>query len=139
MKTAVYVISAIMLIIGVTALAGEKAVEPKGDHASFDGTLVCLGCDLKKAEGARAACSAYGHNHVLKTKDGKYISFLENDFSKDLIEGKKYDNKNIKVTGIFHKNANMLDVETFTVDDKKMGWCSHCSAMDNCPFKKGKM
>jgi len=140
MKTVASLIMAALLVLAITAYAVDDPVEQKDKHASFEGKLVCLGCDLKKAEGARAACSIYGHDHVLKTKDSTYISFLENDYSKDLISGEKYHDKEIQVTGVYHDKANMLDVETFTVDGKKMGWCNHCKAMDHCPFRgKGKM
>ena len=140
MKTVASLIMAALLVLAITAYAVDDPVEQKVKHASFEGKLVCLGCDLKKAEGARAACSIYGHKHVLKTKDGKYVSFLENDFSKDLINGEKYRNKGIEIHGVYHDKANVIDVETFTVDGKKMGWCNHCKAMDNCPFSgKGKM
>jgi hypothetical protein len=127
-----------LLAVALTATAGEVTGEQKPIKASFEGKLVCAGCDLKEAEGARAACSVYGHHHVLKKADGTYISFLENDYSKDLIAGEKYHNKDISVSGIYYANANLLDVETFTVDDQKKGWCGHCKAMDGCPFK-GKM
>ena len=129
-----------LFAVALTGTAGEVTGEQKPAEASFEGKLVCLGCDLKKGEGARAACSVYGHHHALKKADSSYVSFLENDFSRDLIKGEKYHNQDIQVTGFYHDNANMLDVETFTVNGEKKGWCGHCKAMDSCPFKdKGKM
>ncbi|MCP4580563.1 MAG: hypothetical protein GY839_03020 [candidate division Zixibacteria bacterium] len=127
-KTATLI--AVLLIIGaVTALAGDKT---EAKHADFEGTLVCLGCDLKNAEDARSACSVFGHTHALKTDDGKYINFLENQYSTDLLDGGKYHNKDVKVHGIYHASANLLDVETFSVDGKSKNWCSHCKTMDSC-------
>ena len=108
----------------------------KAEHATVEGTLVCLGCDLKKAEGANAACKVYGHKHALKTKDGRYINFLENQHSEDLVKGEKYHNKEMTVHGIHYANANLLEVENFMVGDKKMTWCGHCSVMDACMAKK---
>jgi hypothetical protein len=128
-----------LLLTGMSLIAGEKeekAAVKKAEHVSLKGKLVCLGCDLKNAEGARAACSVYGHTHTLKTEDGKYINFLENQYSADLIKGEKYYDKPIEVHGIYFADANMLDVETFTVNGKKIGWCDHCKAMDQCPFMK---
>lgn len=124
--------------------AGEKETAPapqkKAENVTLKGKLVCLGCDLKKAQGARAACSVYGHKYALKTEDGKYINFLENKYTNDLFKGEKYHDKAIEIHGIYYADANLLDVETFTVDGKKMGWCDHCKAMDHCPFmKKGEM
>ena len=109
-----------------------KAEEHKGEHTTLTGTLVCTGCDLKKAEGARAACGTYGHTHALKTADGHYVNFLGNDYSADLIKGEKYHNKKITVHGVQYASANLMDVDSYEVDDKKIGWCNHCKAMDGC-------
>ena len=106
--------------------------EKKVDQETFTGTLVCLGCDFKKAEGARAACTAYGHKHALKTKDGQYFSFLENDYSVDLIKGEKYHNKKLTVQGVQFAAANLIDVKSFEVEGKTKSWCNHCNAMDGC-------
>ena len=140
MKLSILFSMLILLALGMTASAGEVTASPKAQEATFEGKLVCTGCDLKKAEGARAACSAYGHHHALKKIDGSYINFLENDYSSDLITGKKYHNKNISVSGTYFAGANLLDVKSFKVDGQQKGWCGHCKAMDGCAFKSmGKM
>ncbi len=133
MKTVASLTMTALLVLAVTAYTADDPIVQKDKHASFEGKLVCLGCDLKKTEGARAACSVYGHKHTLKTEDGKYINFLENDFSKDLIKGEKYHDKDIEIHGVYHDKANVFDVETFAVDGKKMGWCDRCKSMDTCP------
>lgn len=106
---------------------GTKANSPK----TFEGTLVCLGCSLGKEEGAHSECKVFGHDHALKIGDGKYISFLPNKFSKDLISGEKYHNAQVSVTGTFFAKANTLDVESFKVEGKAKTWCTECSAMDS--------
>ena len=117
--------------------AGAKMTEGKmGQHMAFEGTLVCQACDLKKAENARAECKTYGHTHALKTSDGRHINFLPNKYAADLMGGKKWHNEKVKVHGVYFANANQLDVETYEVKDKKMGWCDHCSAMDGCMVGK---
>ena len=137
-KTAI-LMTVILLLITSLAVAGEKKAEMKAENATFEGKLVCLGCDLKKAEGARAECSVYGHNHSLKTSDGKYVNLLENKYSADLLNGEKYAGKDIKVQGVYYANANQLDVKSFTVGDKKKSWCGHCKTMDGCMASKGGM
>ena len=87
----------ILLLVASLAVAGEKKAEMKAENATFEGKLVCLGCDLKKAEGARAECSVYEHKHTLKTSDGKYVNLLENKYSADLLKGEKYSGKDIKM------------------------------------------
>jgi len=114
----------------------DKMNTVKAEHATVEGTLVCLGCDLKKTEGANAACTVYGHKHALKTRDGKYINFLENQHSEDLVKGEKYHNKEMTVHGIHYASANLLEVESFELGDMKMTWCGHCSAMDACMANK---
>jgi len=125
----------LMLMLFVTSIplmAGEEKTKPAGEKATMEGTLVCLGCTLKKTEGARAACTEFGHTHTLKTADGKFVNFLENKYADDLLKGEKYHNKEIKVSGIYHASANVFDVESFTVEGKKKTWCNHCKAMDGC-------
>jgi len=127
-------------LTGMSLMAGTEKAPPKGKHVSLKGKLVCLGCDLKSTQGARAACPVYGHKHVLKTGDGQYINFLENRYSEDLIKGEKYHGKSIQVEGVYYPEALTLDVETFTVGGQQVGWCDGHKSMDSCPFmKKGKM
>lgn len=134
MKKNLVILCLALLIAAVAVQAGETT-KTKAAHETFQGTLVCLGCDLKKAEGARTACSAFGHKHALKTADGKYINLLENQYSQDLLAGEKYHDMKISIHGIYYATANQLDVETFTVDGKQKGWCDGCKSMDGCMVK----
>lgn len=134
-------IASVALVAGQAKVSNADSKEQtvaKAEHANFEGTLVCLGCSLKKGEGARAACKASGHTHALKTKDGRYVNFLTNQYSEDLLKGEKYHNKEMKVHGIYHASANILDVESFNVDGKDKSWCGHCKSMDACMAKSGK-
>jgi hypothetical protein len=108
-----------------------------GKHASFEGTLVCLGCSLKKSDGARAQCSDFGHTHALKTEDGRYVNLLPNRYSAELLNGGELHNKELAVKGVYFAHANQLDVEAYSVEGKKHAWCDHCKRMDGCVFAKG--
>ena len=128
-------------MLSVTALANncqtseskETARLDGRKHVTLSGTLVCTGCDLKKAENARAACAEFGHTHALKTADGRYINLLENKYSADLLQTDKYRNKKLEIHGIHYAGANVLDVEAYVAPDgKKMSWCDHCKGMDAC-------
>ena len=123
-------ILALAFLLGPSIFAGVK-----GEHKTFSGTLSCLGCDLKKAVGAHAQCSVYGHTHALKLDDGRYISVMENDNSADLIKGKKWHGKKVKVHGVYLTQANLLDVESFEVEGKSYGWCEKHKRMDQCHVK----
>jgi len=139
-----------LAILAVTAFAGpydkaEKssktakstmAVKGEAEHITLTGTIVCLGCELHKAEDARAACDVYGHRHALKTDDGRYYNILENKYGEALIKGEKYHNKKMEVHGVYFASANQLDVEAYQPEgSKKLSWCDHCKSMDACKAK----
>ncbi len=99
------------------------------------GTLTCSSCSLK-AEGAHAACSDHGCTTALKTADGRYISLMQNKFSKNLLSNKDMKNKSIQISGTYFANANMLDVQSYSVDGgAEHSWCGHCKGMDGCAAK----
>ncbi len=132
-------ISAPVFACGEEKATTTSASAPKVENASFEGTLVCMGCDLKKSEGARSACKTTGCTHAIKTSDGQYINLLENEYSSELIKGGDFHNKPIKANGVYFANANQLDVKSFTIDGKEKSWCGHCSKMDGCTTTKKKM
>lgn len=126
------------LAMSTVALAGDDAEKEKVEkaaHGEYTGTLVCLGCSLK-GEGANAQCADFGHTHALKTEDGKYLTFLPNKFSSNLLAGEKFHEKAVAVHGVYYANANQLDVQSYTIDGKDYGWCDHCTAMDGCAIAK---
>lgn len=127
---------ALVFVIVLPLMATPPDTGDKPVDTTLRGKLVCLGCDLKKAEGARASCKTYGHNHVLKTGDGLYINFLENQYADDFVKGEKYQGKNLVVHGRYYPVALLIDVESFEVDGKKKSWCDHCKAMDGCAAMK---
>jgi hypothetical protein len=140
-KTAIWMLS--FLIVGaLTVIAGDQETEATtsetkdaGEKVSLSGTLVCMGCSLKPA-GAHSACKEFGCSYVLKTAEGKYISFLNNKYSQPLAGGKGMQNKEVTINGAHFANANVLDVESFQVGDGKlMTWCDHCKTMDACAAK----
>ena len=45
---------------------GGAAVAPGVIQANVEGNNFCLGCALKKREGAAAMCSVFGHRHSLR-------------------------------------------------------------------------
>jgi len=126
---AVFVI--ILPLLAVTTQSSGRPAE-----TAIAGQLVCMACELKAGEGARAACGEFGHKYGLKTTDGKFLGFLENRYSKDLIAGEKYKDKDLVIHGHHHIAANLIDVESFDVDGLKISWCSHCRAMDSCNAHK---
>lgn len=117
------------LIIGVLVLVGAlaAAVEPvPTGQVTVVGRNYCLGCALKKSEGAAAQCSKYGHRHVLEVEsahgqDGQLISelggqslhYLDNDRSAPLVSGDELHNKRVEVKGRVFGPQRALDVTEF--------------------------
>ena len=117
--------------MSLVAMAGDKPIA-----RSFRGTLSCMGCDLKKSDGAHAQCKTLGHKHALKLADGSFISFLENDHSTDLIKGGEWHNQEVEVDGIYYGNANVVDVEFYKIKHDTFGWCESHETMDKCASSK---
>ena len=136
MKTTLLIGFVILIAAFSLVMAGDEVMK-KSEKSTFEGKLTCTSCDLKKAEGARAQCSVYGHEHGLKTNDGKHISFLHNQYSDDLIKGEKYHGQEVTVQGTYYADANELDVVSFTVDGKMKSWCDNCKSMGDCSAKGG--
>ncbi|MGR3295824.1 MAG: hypothetical protein ACUZ8A_06320 [Candidatus Bathyanammoxibius sp.] len=119
-------ISKILLVcglsVGLMLLATGSGVSVADEETvTITGTVVCLGCTLKKKEGANAACDVYGHKHGLATSGGKLYSFLENENSEELINSEKYGMKRVEITGKVFENAHIIDVEDVNVIEEKKG------------------
>ena len=101
---------------------GKSADVAKARAVTLSGTLSCLGCDLKKAHGAGAQCSIYGHKHGLKTANGKYYTFLENQKSEPLVKGEALHGKPVQVTGTLFPGSQIIEVMSYkTLPVKKAG------------------
>ncbi len=127
--------SMVFAIVMLTAFSIVAAAGPKAEKKTFTGTWVCLACDLKNVESVRAQCEDFGHRHCLKLNDGKYVQFLENDHSIDLIKGGGRHDTEITVTGLYDSNARTIDVENYTIDGRTSTWCAAHSKMDMCEWQ----
>ncbi len=92
----------------------------------LEGENDCLGCSLKKAEGARAACSIYGHRHALRVTAahaadghalpelvGQTIHYLDNDASAPLVKGETTHGQRVEVKGRYFGAEHLMDVDSF--------------------------
>jgi len=82
---------------------------------SFNAKVICLGCALKKGQGAKANCSLYGHVNALKSEDGRIWTILENDISTDLINLHEYAGKQVEITGKKFGGTQVIEIETFKI------------------------
>jgi len=126
------------MVFGALNISHTDQARAEGTHSTFDGKLVCLACTLKDEDGARAECRNFGHIHALRTSDGKFISFLENKFSEDLFKGEKYRDQEISASGVYYPEGNMLDVQSYIIDNVTFTWCPNHEIMDNCNLNQNK-
>jgi hypothetical protein len=121
-----------VMFLAMTAIsfAGER-----GQKKEFTGTWTCLACDLKKLDGVRAQCEDFGHKHCLRLNDGRYIQFLENDHSTDLIKGGGRHEVQLTVRGIYDSKSHTIDVESYVIDGITTTWCTDHSRMDHCAWQ----
>jgi hypothetical protein len=120
---------AAIVTINVGAAAAQTAdTKPvvTAPQVTVVGTNYCLGCALKKAFGAAAQCSRYGHRHSLKVEkavdaEGKEImslkdrtlGYLENETSEPLVKGDAFHGKRVEVKGRLFEAEGVLDVSAF--------------------------
>ncbi len=129
-RKGLFLCAVILLAMGASVFAGEKGLTKE-----FTGTWTCLACDLKKLDGVRAQCEDFGHKHCLRLSDGRYIQFLENDHSIDLIKGGGRHDVELTVRGIYNSKARVIDVESYTIDGVTTTWCAEHGRMDQCSWQ----
>jgi len=108
-----------------TPAASVAATAPLANQAvTLEGKNYCLGCALKKAHGAAAQCSTYGHRHALQVVRaqgatgselpslvGQSLHYLDNDQSSQLLSGgAAWHNAQVKVVGRLFGAENTLEV-----------------------------
>jgi len=100
---------------GMCGMGEEDNVEAvtKATPVTLKAKVICLGCSLKKEQGAKAQCSIYGHKNALKTEDGRVWTILENDVSKELINSHEYAGKEIEIAGKIFSGTQIIEIETF--------------------------
>lgn len=93
------------------------------DKVTLKGTLLCVGCNLKKMSGANAQCDLYAHHAIgFKTEDGLIWNILENAKGHDIVRGHKLLEKNVPatITGWIYPVANAIEIDTIEVEGISM-------------------
>ena len=81
------------------------------------GELVCVGCTLKRMDGANAQCGLYSQHALgVKTSDGSLWNIIENEKGHDIVRGHGFlDGKQITIQGYIYPVANMIEIESSEV------------------------
>ncbi|MCP4353462.1 MAG: hypothetical protein GY795_49060 [Desulfobacterales bacterium] len=122
-----------LMVLMVTAsftFAGGWNVKKGLDKITLNGELVCLGCSLKKLDGANAQCNLYAHHAIgFKMADGTLWSIVDNAKGHDVIRAHKLlGRKKATVTGWIFPSAHHIEIDTIKVDGvteeqiQKAGW-----------------
>lgn len=100
------------------------------DQITLSGELLCIGCTLKKLDGANAQCDLYTHHAIgFKTADGTLWSIVDNAKGHDVINSHDLvENKKATITGWIYPIANFIEINDIKVDGvttaeiQKAGW-----------------
>ncbi len=122
-----------MMIIALTAsfaFAGGWDAAKGMDKMTLKGQLVCLGCSLKKLDGANAQCNLYSHHAIgFKAGDGTLWSLVDNAQGHDIIRAHELlGKKEATIVGWMFPVAHFIEISEITVEGvspeaiAKAGW-----------------
>ncbi len=113
----------VLLLTASLAVAGGWSNEKGLDQVTLKGELVCIGCSLKKMDGANAQCDLYSHHAIgFKTPDGLLWSIVDNAKGHDIIRAHKLieqgDTKSKKatITGWIYPAAHFVEIDKIDVE-----------------------
>jgi hypothetical protein len=113
------------------AFAGGWDKEKGMDKITLKGNLLCVGCNLKKLNGANAQCSLFAHHAVgFKTEDGTIWNIIDNAKGHDIIRAHTLLEKNVPatITGWIYPIAHAIEIDSIDVhgvsmaDIQKTAW-----------------
>jgi hypothetical protein len=85
---------------------------------TLTGELVCVGCSLKKLDGANAQCDLYAHHAIgFKTADGTLWSIVDNAKGHDVIRSHELlEKKKATITGYLYPIAHFIEIDNIQVE-----------------------
>jgi len=112
------ILSLILVVTASTAYAGGWDKNKGMDKLTLKGELVCIGCSLKKLNGANAQCNLYSHHAIgFKSADGTLWSIVDNAVGHDITRAHELlEHKNAKITGWIYPLANFIEIDSIKVD-----------------------
>ncbi len=114
-----FVVACIILVVTASsALAGGWDTEKGLEKITLTGELVCVGCSLKKLNGANAQCDLYAHHAIgFKAGDGTLWSFVDNAKGHDVINAHTLvEKKTATVTGWLYPLAHFIEIDEISVE-----------------------
>lgn len=108
----------ILFAMASFAFAGGWDKSKGMDKVTLKGNLLCVGCNLKKLNGANAECSLFAHHAVgFKTEDGAIWNIIDNAKGHDIIRAHTLLEKNIPatITGWIYPIAHAIEIDSIEV------------------------
>ncbi len=114
-----------VMVIALTAPfshAGGWDKDKGLDKVTVKGDLVCIGCSLKKMNGANAQCSLYSQHAIgFKSADGTLWSIVDNAKGHDIIRAHNLlGKKKATITGWIYPLAHFIEIDDIRVDGISM-------------------
>lgn len=105
------------------AFAGGWDKSKGVDKITLKGNLLCVGCNLKKLNGANAECSLFAHHAVgFKTEDGTIWNIIDNAKGHDIIRAHTLLEKSVPatITGWIYPIAHAIEIDSIEVQGVSM-------------------
>ena len=120
----------VVLITASFVCAGGWDAKKGLSKTELTGELVCVGCSLKKLDGANAQCSLFTHHALgFKTADGTLWSIVDNEKGHDVIRAHDLlEKKKATIIGWLYPIANFIEIDEIEVPGftkkqiQKAGW-----------------
>ncbi len=124
------IVAAVVLLVTSLSFAGGWDQNKGLNETVLKGELVCVGCSLKKLDGANAQCNLYAHHALgFKSSDGTIWNIVDNAVGHDVIRAHTLlGHKKAEIKGFIYPIANQLEIVTINVEGvsakeiAKAGW-----------------
>lgn len=121
MKHRLLILLSALAVFGLSAApagAGGWDKEKGLSKTKIVGELICVGCSLKRMDGANAQCGLYAQHALgVKTSDGTFWNIIDNATGHEVIRGHGFlDGKQITIDGYIYPVANMIEIDSFEVE-----------------------
>jgi len=105
-------------LLATTSWAGGWDKDKGLSKMTLTGELVCVGCSLKKLDGANAQCSIYAQHLIgFKAGDGTLWSIVDNEKGHDVTRSHTLVNKKkATITGYMYPLAHFIEIIDIEVD-----------------------
>ncbi len=109
---------AAVLLTATFSFAGGWDSDKGLNETTLKGELICVGCTLKKLDGANAQCNLYAHHALgFRSADGTIWNIVDNAVGHDVIRAHTLlGHKKAEIKGFIYPIANQLEIVSIDVE-----------------------